>query len=600
MSHPDRDRTDSAVANPWRAAGDIYVHLAPARRRQLAWTALLMIAGAVAELATIGAVLPFLAIVTGSGGGRYAGAVALVARLGESVGLGLVAVSSAMLILVAAVSAAVRLTLIRTSQTLVFAVAHDLATEIYDRTLHQPYTYHVAQNSSRTIAGIDKVQFVLGNVLLPAMLGLTAAVVSLFILAGLIAIDPATSIIVCLCFILLYAGVSVATRRRLYRNADTIAETLQSRVQTLQEGLGGIRDVLLDHSQALFLAKFDRLDRKFRNAQAANQFIGAAPRYVVEAGGVVLIALLALYVSGRPGGLVAALPMLGALALGAQRLLPLVQQVYFSWSQIYGNRKALDDVARLLELPRPSAPPPAPPPAFGDRIELDRVTYRYPTGATPALREVSLTIPRGMRIGLVGKSGGGKSTLADLVMGLLDPGEGVLRIDGRPLDQAAKPAWQAQIAHVPQAIFLADSSIAANIAFGRDLTTIDIDRVRAAAAGADLLDFVDSLPDGFATAVGERGIRLSGGQRQRIGIARALYKGASVLVFDEATSALDDETEASVMAAIDRLSRSLTIIAIAHRVSTLRNCDLIVRIEGGRIVASGPYHEVIAGGRSEA
>lgn len=559
----------------------------------MGWTALLMIAGAFAELATIGAVLPFLAIITG-GGGRYASAIGLIARLGESMGLGLVAVSATLLIFVAAVSAAVRLTLIRTSQTLVFAVAHDLAVEIYDRTLHQPYTYHVAQNSSRTIAGIDKVQFVLGNVLLPAMLGVTAAVVSLFILAGLIAIDPGTSLIVCLCFVLLYAAVSVATRRRLYRNADAIAETLQSRVQTLQEGLGGIRDVLLDHTQALFLAKFDRLDRKFRNAQAANQFIGAAPRYVIEAGGVVLIALLALYFSGQPGGLVAALPMLGALALGAQRLLPLLQQIYFSWSQIYGNRKALDDVARLLELPRPPAPQSATTSLLSDKIELDRVTYNYPSTAAPALCDVSLTIPRGMRIGLIGKSGSGKSTLADLVMGLLDPSEGVLRIDGQPLDQAAKPAWQAQIAHVPQAIFLADSSIAANIAFGRDLAEIDMDRVRAAAAGAELIEFVEGLPDGFDTMVGERGIRLSGGQRQRIGIARALYKGASVLVLDEATSALDDETEASVIAAIDRLSRSLTIIAIAHRITTLRTCDLVARLDAGRIVALGSYRELVA------
>jgi len=595
MNRRVRDRIDPAAANPRSAAGAIYAHLPTARRHQMGWTALLMIAGAFAELATIGAVLPFLAIITG-GGGRYAGAVGLIARLGESMGLGLVAVSAALLVLIAAVSAAVRLTLIRTSQTLVFAVAHDLAVEIYDRTLHQPYTYHVAQNSSRTIGGIDKVQFVLGNVLLPAMLGITAAMVSLFILAGLIAIDPGTSMIVCLCFVLLYAAVGVATRRRLYRNADTIAEALQSRVQALQEGLGGIRDVLLDHTQALFLAKFDRLDREFRNAQAANQFIGAAPRYVIEAGGVVLIALLALYFSGRPGGLIAALPMLGALALGAQRLLPLLQQIYFSWSQVYGNRKALDDVARLLELPRPPAPQSAPAPAFNDKIELDRVTYSYPNAAAPALRDVSLTIPRGMRIGLIGKSGSGKSTLADLVMGLLDPGEGVLRIDGQPLDQTAKPEWQAQIAHVPQAIFLADSSIAANIAFGRDPAAIDMDRVSAAAAGAELIEFVDGLPDGFDAMVGERGIRLSGGQRQRIGIARALYKGASVLVLDEATSALDDETEAAVIAAIDRLSRSLTIIAIAHRVSTLRTCDLVVRLDAGRIVALGSYREIVADG----
>ncbi len=181
-------------------------------------------------------------------------------------------------------------------------------------------------------------------------------------------------------------------------------------------------------------------------------------------------------------------------------------------------------------------------------------------------------------------------------MGLLEPGEGTVRIDGRLLDAAARPSWQQQIAHVPQAIFLADASIAANIAFGRDPADIDMARVREAARGAELADHIATLPQGYDTMVGERGIRLSGGQRQRIGIARALYKQARVLVLDEATSALDDETEAAVMAAIDRLSRDLTIISIAHRVTTLRGCDTIVRLAGGRIVATGSYDAIVGNG----
>jgi ABC-type multidrug transport system fused ATPase/permease subunit len=539
-------------------------------------------------------------VTPGAHGGHYAWALADMARLGAAIGIGRVAVSAAVLILVAIVSVSLRLTLVWVSQNFVFAVAHDLALQIYDRTLHQPYGYHVMRNSSETLSGLEKVQYVLGNVMLPAMLGSTAAVVALFILGALIAVDPTTSLVACACFVCLYAIVSVTTRHRLDRNSGIIAGALKARVQTLQEGLGGIRDVLLDHSQPIFVAKFARLDDRFRQAQAANQFIGAAPRYVVEGGGVVLIALLTVYVSDRPGGVVAALPMLGALALGAQRLLPLVQQVYFSASQIYGNRSVLDDVAVLLDLPMPVPRSGTPMPELADAIRFERVVFAYPSGDRPAVRDITLTIPKGARIGLVGKSGSGKSTLVDLLIGLLDPTDGRVTIDGRALDEAAKPSWQAQIAHVPQAIFLSDSSIAANIAFGRDADEIDIELVRAAAIEADLDAFVQSLPARYDTMVGERGIRLSGGQRQRIGIARALYKRANVLVFDEATSALDDETEASVMAAIAGLPRHLTLISIAHRVSTLRMCDTIVRLREGEIVAIGAYAAIIGGVPAEA
>ena len=315
---------------------------------------------------------------------------------------------------------------------------------------------------------------------------------------------------------------------------------------------------------------------------------------------MVLIAAFSLYVSGRPGGIVSALPMLGAMALGAQRLLPLFQQVYFSWAQIYGNRGTLANLAQLLDLPVKPEPAGEPIAEFSVALDFDRVSFTYPTGTRPALDDVSLTVPKGARIGLVGKSGSGKSTLADLVMGLLDPTAGRLLIDGRKLDDSTRTSWQAQIAHVPQSIFLSDSTIASNIAFGREGGDIDMARVRAAAAAADLHDYIATLPAGYDSLVGERGIRLSGGQRQRIGIARALYKNATVLVLDEATSALDDETEGSVMAAIARLPRSLTVISIAHRLSTLRSCDTIVRLEDGRIVAMGPYDMVVRPGARPA
>ncbi len=578
---------------PWQAARAIHAHLPVARRRQLIWTGLLMMAGALAELATIGAVLPFLAVMTGSANGEQGHSPALL-HMASFFGTGMVTLSAGLLVLVAILSTALRLTLTWVGQNLVFAIAHDLAADIYGRTLHQPYDFHVVHNSSRTIADIEKVQFVLGNVFLPAMLGTTAAITSLFILAGLILVDPLTSLFAGLCFALLYLVVSATTRSRLYRNADLISDALQARVQALQEGLGGIREVLLDRSQPFFLERFRRIDQRFRQAQATNQFIAAAPRYIVEAGGILLIAVLSLVVNKRPGGIVTALPTLGALALGAQRLLPQVQQVYFSWSQIHGNRGALEDVARLIDLPCPPPAAAAPTAPFDGTLALHQVSYRYPLSARPAVSHVSLTIRRGTRVGLVGKSGSGKSTLADLLMGLLEPDDGVLSIDGIPIEGAAKRAWQSQIAHVPQAIFLADDSIGANIAFGQPVAELDRPRIEAAARDAGLHDFIASLPAGYDSRVGERGVRLSGGQRQRIGIARALYRQASVLILDEATSALDHATETQVMDSIARLPRDLTIISIAHRASTLRTCDIIVRLDEGRIVEIGSYDDLIA------
>ncbi|MDE2595714.1 MAG: ABC transporter ATP-binding protein [Sphingomonadales bacterium] len=588
----------SPPSGAFAAALAVFRQLEATRRRQLFGTMVLMVLGAFAEMATIGAVLPLLAMVSPGGeSGRYATLLGPVRHLAEGLGIGVLPMAALLLIVVAIAAAVLRLLLLWAGQNYVFAVAHDLSRAVYARVLHRPYTWHVMHNSSETLAGMQKVQFVLGNVLLPIMAGTTAAVVALFILAALVAIDPATSLVSGLVFGLLYYGVGKATRRKLYRSSDVIAESLGARVQAMQEGLGGIRDVLLDRSQAVFLADFEAIDARFCQAQATNQFIAAAPRFVVEAAGVVLIAGLAVWVSGRPGGMAAALPMLGALALGAQRLLPLVQQVYFSSSQVYGHRATLIDVAKLLDGPQ-SEPLPADQPApFTQGIAFEHVGFTYPSASFPALSGINLAITRGARIGLAGKSGSGKSTFVDLLMGLLEPGEGRILVDGRPLDAAARAAWQAQVAHVPQAIFLSDGSIAANIAFGRAAGQVDMGRVREAARLAELEDFIATLPAGFDTPVGERGVRLSGGQRQRIGIARALYKQASVLVFDEATSALDDETEASVMAAIARLPRELTIVMIAHRLTTLRMCDAIVRLDAGRIAGIGPYDLLLAQGQ---
>jgi ABC-type multidrug transport system fused ATPase/permease subunit len=307
-----------------------------------------------------------------------------------------------------------------------------------------------------------------------------------------------------------------------------------------------------------------------------------------------MIAFVACFALLRSGDLGEVLPVLGVLALGAQRLLPLMQTLYKSWATVAGNYALAEDILHVLESDEAKASAPAAPiSGFREAIRFRDVDFQYAAGSRPAVHGLDFVIPKGSKVGLVGRSGSGKSTAMDLLMGLLEPTEGSIEIDGRRLCSANAAEWQREIAHVPQDLFLADASIRENIAFGTDPEEIDDSRVRSAAQAADIAGFIGALPEGYDTMVGERGTRISGGQRQRLGIARALYKQASVIFFDEATSALDGETEAAVMAAIERLDRNLTVILVAHRTSTLAFCDQIIRLEDGRLVEAGSFHQVI-------
>jgi ABC-type multidrug transport system fused ATPase/permease subunit len=563
----------------------LWAMMAPARRRQLILTLMLMIAGAAAELATIGAALPFLALLSGGGA---AARVPLIGRwLPGLTGGGILPVAL-VLIASAVAAAAVRLLLVWSSQRFVASLGHDLATAIFSRMLRLPYAEFVRRNSSEVLASLEKVRDIVSSVLQPALQGLISLFLALVIAALLFAIQPFATLTAGATVVGLYVAISVGTRRRLRRNSKVLAETAVNRTQIVQEGLGAIRDIILDQSQPLFEARFAAIDRRFRRALSANVFISSAPRFLIEAAGIVAIALIALAMSLEPGGLVRAIPVLGALAIGAQRLLPLVQQVYNGWSLGLGNFGAVADVARLLAAPvEAPAAPPGPPLAFARDIVFDAVGFGYATGGF-ALEGVDFRVAPGERIGIVGATGSGKSTLLDLLMGLLSPSAGEIRVDGVALDDAARRRWQPLIAHVPQAVYLSDDTIAANIAFGIPAGEADPARIETAARAARLEAFVAGLPEGFETRVGERGIRLSGGQRQRIGLARAFYKAAPVLVLDEATSALDDATEADVIDSLHALGRDTTLFMIAHRRTTLAGCDRILMVEAGQVREMSP------------
>lgn len=555
------------------------------RQQQFFGLLVLMMFGALAEAATLGALLPFLARIANP---EAIGGQSFLAR--QLAGLRLAGTSDSLLSLtilfsvVAITAGVVRIFLTWATNSYVFSLGHELGIKVYDRVLHQPYSYHVSRNSSSVLAALRQVQAISAGVMLPLLQSISGIIIGVFIVAALFVLSSFITFVIFAGFGAVYLTMSLVIRKHLKRNARIIASVQAEGIRSVQEGLGGIRDVIINDTQAYFLSRYSELDNHLQRANATNALAAAAPRFAIEAAGMVIIAALAYFLITRSNNAGQVLPMLGTFVLGAQRLLPSMQLVYGNWALILSNLAGAEVVLQALEAP---VGPEWNQPATG-RLPFDRaivlkdVSFSYASDQPPILERFDLAISKGSKVGFIGKTGSGKSTTVDLIMGLLEPTSGTIEIDGKRLDGSTRRAWQRQIAHVPQSIFLADASIADNIAFGVDPAAINHERVRNAAQQAALADFVESLPQGYETRVGERGVRLSGGQRQRIGIARALYKQASVLVFDEATSALDMETETAVMEAIEELPADLTVLIIAHRLTTVENCDEIVTLEDGR------------------
>ncbi|MBB1472241.1 ABC transporter ATP-binding protein [Luteimonas sp. MC1782] len=556
---------------------------------------LLMLVGSLAEIVTIGAVVPFITLLARPElAAEYPALEGIFLHMGwQDVG-SLVLPMSAMFLGVVATATAIRLLLIYLSNKLVYAIGQDIGVKLFRVILHQPYAFHLTRNTGDVLADVNKVQMLLGGFLRPAMDGAIALILSIAILVALMVVNAVIALSAGMLFAAIYFAVIRLFRSQLKVNSKVIAETQGRRIRVVQEGLGGIRDVLLDGNQDHYEREFNGHDRRLRRAQAANAFLGQAPRFVVEAIGIAVIVALAYALSLQPGGLLGSLPILAALALGAARLLPLIQKIYLAWAQYTGNFNVFVDVLSALNLPmimeRDAAPIPLP---FNKEIRIEGISFRYAEDEPDVLTDINLTIPKGSRVGIVGKTGSGKSTLMDIVMGLLDPSHGRFLVDGASIDGSNRNAWRDHIAHVPQHIYLSDTSIAENIALGIAPDSIDHVRLHEAARQAQIADFIEAHRQGYDAKVGERGVQLSGGQRQRIGIARALYKQADVLVFDEASSALDTGTEAAVMEAVGQLGPELTVIIIAHRVQTLRVCDLVLRLDEGRVVSAGSYEDVI-------
>ena len=567
------------------------------RHRQFKLLGVLTIVTACFEVISLGAVLPFVAVITQP---DKVMEYSIVSYFAEAFGIKnsdeLIFPLSIVFAVAAVIAGGLRLSLLWGTTQLSNRSGADLSIDLYSRTLYQPYNVHISRSSSQIISGVTQKVGVATGVLNSVVVFITSLFLFVSIISTLIAVDPVIAVSSALIFGLSYAVIGWLTRRRLKANSVIIAREQSLVIKSLQEGLGSIRDVLLDGTQNVYIHIYSKSINKIRQGSSQNIFINQFPRYMMESLGLVSIAAFVLFLdrSGREAS--ESLALLAVLALGAQRLLPIARQLYGHWSNIAGNQAAIADVVALLEQPLPEQIDMSSiePIVLKKNICFRDVGFRYDRNGPWVLNNINLTIPKGHRIGVIGSTGGGKSTLLDLLMGLLNTSDGDIYIDGKKISsEINRSSWQRSIAHVPQNIYLVDATIAENIACGIPYNEIDLNRVREVAEYAQIAKFIENRPEGYGAFVGERGVRLSGGQRQRIGIARALYKNASVLVFDEATSALDNETEYAIMETINRLSKDLTMLIIAHRLTSLKNCNQIIELKLGAVSRIGSYQDLI-------
>lgn len=472
---------------------------------------------------------------------------------------------------------------------------YSISKSLLERYLHQPYSWFLSRHS----AGISKtihseVGAVVSNGILPMTTLIAQGAVATGLFTLLVITDPRLALIVSLTLGTAYALIFKATRGYLGRIGKETVKANHQRYATISEAFGASKEIKVGGLEQAYIQRFSDSAITFARNQAMAQVISKLPRFALEAiafGGMLLVVL---YLMAQRENFASILPVVALYAFAGYRLMPALQQIYVSVTQMRFVGPVLDALyADLMSLQFVHPNLSQEVISLKKTISLKQIQYSYPNAPRAALKSLSLVIPAKSIVGLVGATGSGKTTTVDLILGLLEAQEGELAVDGQAITEHNRRAWQRSIGYVPQQIFLADDTVASNIAFGLDSDEIDQGSVERAAKIANLHEFVtNELPQEYQTTVGERGVRLSGGQRQRIGIARALYHKPQVLILDEATSALDNLTEQAVMEAVYNLGHEITVILIAHRLSTVKACDIIFLLENGELKAQGTFDQL--------
>ena len=479
---------------------------------------------------------------------------------------------------------------------LVGAIGSDLSNQVYMKVLNQSYDFHINEKSSKIkIALVQHLNIVMKS-FNDYLLLVWSIVTITFLVGGMLLTNWLIIISSLLIFGFTYIFLSKKCQRRLSDNGFKVAEANKKQLKLLDEGMGSIRDIILDGIQNVYLKIYSDVDRSMRKLISQNYFLISFPRYLLESISLIFIALISLTFTILLKDSSSAIPVLGTIALCLQKLVPTLQRLYSAWAGIKSGWGSILNVYDFIILEandkKHNAKKLIKSPI--KTIKFENIYFKYQNRKEPTIKGINLQIKSGTSIGIIGKTGEGKSTFLDLFMGLLEPSSGMISFDNNNIYEGNNISlWRKEIAHVPQEIYLSDASFSENIAIGKLASEIDFEKVQYAAKIAKIDDYIQTTELGYETKVGELGVSLSGGQKQRIGIARALYKSSSILIFDEATSSLDIETEKQVVNSIRENFSNLTIIIVAHNLNTLRNCDRILSINNGKIDKDGPPNKLL-------
>jgi ABC-type multidrug transport system fused ATPase/permease subunit len=570
----------------------IWSILTPRQRRAGGVLLVMLLIGMLLEVLGIGIVVPALRVVAGDPVAASPLAAGWLEWLGHPSEAQLILGGLLVLLGVYAIKAAYLLFASYWQARFVAALQSSLGRRLFETYLMQPWTFHLRHNSAKMIQQVAEVQG-FASVCSLAIITLSELLVMGGIVTLLLCLEPLGTVVVAAVFIAAAGLFEWMTSGPTRRWGAARLEHATLALQQMRQGLGGLKDARVLGREPHFLHHFRSHADFVARMLARNLFVSALPRLWFELLTIVALCLVTavLLWEGRPTR--ALIPTLGLFATAAFRMLPSINRMSCSFQQLSFSTAMIDRLRNELALGVPTPQDErAGPLAFRDQIVLESVSFAYEGRRQPAIDDVSIRIPHSASVGLIGGSGAGKSTLVDVILGLLPPTTGRVTVDGVDVRDNLR-GWQRLIGYVAQSIYLGDDTIRRNVAFGLPDELIDDAAVRRAIAAARLDEFVAGLPQGLDTVVGERGVRLSGGQRQRIGIARALYHDPQVLVLDEATSSLDDATEKEVMAAVNSLHGTKTLIIVAHRLSTVADCDVLYRLDGGRIVQSGTFAEVV-------